>query len=87
MSARSGFAGKNTSWPYLGPSRGIFCMGQKNLKNVKILPIFPWWANGPYSPAFGYAPFAQKKHRKHDVSTSCFSPEESPSNVSSSAAP
>ena len=39
MSARSGLAGKRTSRPHLGPSQAIFCVGRKNTKNDKILPI------------------------------------------------
>ena len=31
---------KKSSWPHLGPSGPIFCVGPKNAKNVKILPIF-----------------------------------------------
>ena len=45
---------KKSSWPYLRPSETIFSMGWKNPKIVKILFIFPWWANWPCSP--GLAP-------------------------------
>ena len=31
---------KKSSWPHLGPSGPIFCVGRKNPKNAKILPIF-----------------------------------------------
>ena len=40
MSARSGLVGKNPPgpiWGHLGP---FFCVGRKNAKNVKFLPIF-----------------------------------------------
>merc|ERR1711924_35842 len=47
MSARSGLAGKRSSRPHLGPSGPIFCVGRKNQKNAKILPIF---LGGPMGP-------------------------------------
>ena len=31
---------KKSSWPHLGPSGPIFCVGRKNQKNAKLLPIF-----------------------------------------------
>ena len=49
--------GKKSSWPHLGPSGPIFCVGWKNRKNLIFLPIFlggprgpiqPLWANGCY---------------------------------------
>ena len=40
MSARSGLVGNKSSWPHLGPSGPIFCVGQKNPKNAKILHSF-----------------------------------------------
>ena len=50
MSARSGLVGKKSSWPHLGPSGPIFCVGRKSPKNAKENAYFPRWANGPYSP-------------------------------------
>ena len=39
---------KKSSWPHLGPSGPIFCVGRK--KKWENFVYFPWWANGPYSP-------------------------------------
>ena len=44
---------KKSSWPYLGQSEAIFSIGQKNQKNVKILPIFPWLGPCCYPPEVG----------------------------------
>ena len=38
---------KKSSWPHLGPSGPIFCVGRKNAKNRQFLPIFC------YSPGLG----------------------------------
>ena len=55
MLARIGLVGKKSSRPYLGPSEAIFSIGLKNPKKHKILPIFSWCANGPYSPGVALA--------------------------------
>ena len=31
---------KKSSWPHLGPSGLIFCVGRKKSENAKMLPIF-----------------------------------------------
>ena len=35
MSARSGLVGNKSSWPHLGPSGPIFCVGRKNAKEYQ----------------------------------------------------
>ena len=37
-------------------------MDQKHVRNAKILPICPWWANGPIHPvwALAYLPLQAK---------------------------
>ena len=48
MSAKSGLVGKKSSWPHLGPSGPIFCVGRKNRKNVKQIAYFCYFTGlGP----------------------------------------
>ena len=44
---------KKASPPHLGPSRPIFCVGRKNPKIAKILPIFLGGPMGPIHPVWG----------------------------------
>ena len=44
---------KKSSWPHLGPSGPIFCVGRKNPKNIQILPIFLGGPMGPIHPVWG----------------------------------
>ena len=53
MSARSGLVGKNPPAPF-GAISGIFCMGRKNAKNIKFLPIFLGGPMGPIHPVWGH---------------------------------
>ena len=53
MLARSGLVGKNSSWPQLGPSLAIFCVGRKNRKNTYFLLIFLGGPMGPIHPVWG----------------------------------
>ena len=55
MSARSGLAGKKSSWPYLGPSQAIFSMDWTNAKHVIFLPIFLGGPMGPIHPVWALA--------------------------------
>ena len=44
---------KKSSWAHLGPSGPIFCVGRKNSKKTKILPIF---LGGPIRSPCCYPP-------------------------------
>ena len=44
---------KKSSWPHLGPSGPIFCVGRKNPKIAQILPIFLGGPMGPIHPVWG----------------------------------
>ena len=51
MSATSGFVGKNSSWPHVGPFQANFSMGQKN---AEILPISLGGPMGPIHLVWGH---------------------------------
>ena len=60
---------EKSSWPHLGPSGAIFCMGRKNRKNYICSPIFailPVWGHCCYPPEVGnrYA-YVWKLHNAH----------------------